>query len=83
MEIADCWSATASERAVGRWAFLDTRALVEDHGSGRGCCASARTATDEPGYVARWRWLSRFFTAVVTGVALPPLAGRCGVAVSP
>ena len=43
IEIDEGWSDDRDVSVfVGRWAWLDIRALVEDHGAGKDCCASAR-----------------------------------------
>ena len=44
IEIDDGWSDDRDVSVfVGRWAWLDIRALVEEHSGGKHCCESART----------------------------------------
>jgi GT2 family glycosyltransferase/sugar lactone lactonase YvrE len=78
IEIDDGWSDDRDVSVlVGRWAWLDLRALVEDHGSGR---ALLRVSTNlRPtglGVVSAVSLASALFAAAGAGVALRwPLAG--------
>ena len=78
IEVDDGWSGDRDVSVlVGRWAWLDTRALVEDHGAGKGLLrVSTHLRPTSLGIVSALALAAALSTAVVTGVALRwPLAG--------
>ncbi|OFW29558.1 MAG: hypothetical protein A3H97_01390, partial [Acidobacteria bacterium RIFCSPLOWO2_02_FULL_65_29] len=78
VEIDDGWSADRDVSVlVGRWAWLDLRALVEDHGAGRGLLrVSTHLRPTSLGIVSAVALAAALFAAAGAGVALRwPLAG--------
>jgi DNA-binding beta-propeller fold protein YncE len=78
IEVDDGWSHDRDVSVlVGRWAWLDTRALVEDHGAGR-CLlrVSTHLRPTSLGVLSAVALATALSVAVATGVALRwPLAG--------